>query len=59
MPDMIILNVKVPPRLRDRIAACAAESGLSRAEWVRRALDEAATRSEAAAARRRRLEATK
>ena len=54
-----VLNIKFPPRLLARVDACADEAGLSRAEWCRAALAEAATRAERDAARRARAEAAR
>ena len=51
-PEFHNTTLKLRTRLVERIDACAHEEGISRAEWMRSALIEAANRSEERAIRR-------
>ena len=54
--ETIAVSLRLGPRLLARVDMCARERGIPRAEFIRAALDESCTRSEAQAARRERLE---
>jgi predicted HicB family RNase H-like nuclease len=44
---LVRMDVRMPESLRQRARVCAARAGLGIAEWVRRAVEQAAEREEA------------